>query len=86
MDVLWSIIVVVVLAGVALLFIVDALQQRTVSARIAALLVLLGGVLAGAELWTPWVPLTILVIGLGLGVAGRLGAEHDEHRTTGPAR
>jgi lysylphosphatidylglycerol synthetase-like protein (DUF2156 family) len=78
MDVLWTIVVAFVLVGVALLFIVDALQQRTVMARIAALLVLVGGVLAGAELGTPWAPLAVLVLAFCLGVAGRLGTEDDD--------
>ena len=39
------------------------------------MLVLVAGVMFGAELLTPWVPLGVLVVAFGLGVAGRLGTE-----------
>jgi hypothetical protein len=81
MSVLWTIIVVAVLIGVALLFIVDALQQRTVAAKIAALLVVVGGAMFGAELWTPWVPIMVLVVATLLGIAGRL--DDGPRRRTG---
>jgi hypothetical protein len=82
-HVIWTAIVVVVLAGVALLFIADALQQRTVPARIAAFLTLGAGILLGAEVLTPWLPLAVLVVALCLGVAGRLGSDSER---AGPRR
>jgi hypothetical protein len=74
-DVIWSAIVAVVLAGVALLFVADALQQRTLPARIAAFLTLGAGVLLGAELLTPWLPLAVLAVAFCLYVAGRLRSD-----------
>jgi hypothetical protein len=72
-DALWTILVVVVLAGVVLLFIVDAIQERTTWARAAAFVTLAAGVTAGMELSTPWLPLALIVVAVGLGVAGRVG-------------
>lgn len=71
MGVVWTIFVTLALVGVALLFIVDALQQRSTMATVAGLLALVAGGLYGAELWTPWVPLGVLALAFALGIAGR---------------
>jgi lysylphosphatidylglycerol synthetase-like protein (DUF2156 family) len=84
LDAIWGAVVVVVLVGVALLFIADALQQRTVPARIAAFLTLGAGVLLGAELLAPWLPLAVLALAFCLGVAGRLGSDDTDTSATPP--
>lgn len=82
MDVLWTIFVTLALVVVALLFIVDALQQRSAMEKVAGLLVLVAGGLFGAELWTPWIPLGVLALAFALGIAGRA----DSHRPTDQRR
>jgi hypothetical protein len=75
-DVLWSVVVVLVLLGVALVFIADALTEKTTSARVGAFAAIASGLAFGAELWKPWLPWGLLVLAVALYIAG-----HTSRRT-----
>jgi hypothetical protein len=81
-DVVWNVLVVAILAGVALLFIVDAVSQPTVWARVAALVAIAAGIVAGLEVAGPWLPIGLIVAALALWVAGRR-SEAQQRQSTG---
>lgn len=68
---LWTVFVIIVLAGLALLLLVDLLRERSTAARIAGLLALVVGGLYGAEILDAWQVLIALVVVVGLYVTGR---------------
>jgi hypothetical protein len=70
-DVVWNVLVVAILAAVALLFIVAAVSQPTVWARVAAFVTIAAGIVAGLEVAAPWLPIGLIVAAVALWVTGR---------------
>jgi hypothetical protein len=67
---LWTILGLVVIAIVLLLFVADALSERTPGARIAAFITVAAGVAQGGELWRPWLPLGLLASAIAFYIVG----------------
>jgi hypothetical protein len=77
----WDVLVIAILAGVALLFVVDAMSEPTVWARVAAFTAIAAGIVAGLEVGGPWLPVGMLVVAFALWVAGRRSESPKRHST-----
>ena len=81
-EVVWNVLVVAILAGVALLFIVDAVSQPTMGARVAAFVAIAAGIVTGLEVAGPWLPIGLILVAAAFWVAGRR-SEARQRQSTG---
>ena len=72
----WTVLGLVMIAGVTLLFVRDALQDPNLGARVAVFVTITAGIAHADELWEPWLPLGLLATALALYVLGeRFGSQ-----------